>query len=77
MGTSTPIANRLRRSTGIRERIRRLRTAYWSWRYGLRDVDPTFLLSWDCLIHPDFRAGPYGFMNTGCRIGPASKSEST
>lgn len=63
-------ADRARSNQRFRESVRRARTWFWSRYYGLKHVDPSFLLSARCDIHPDFEAGPFGFMNVGCRIGP-------
>lgn len=54
----------------LRKWIRRVRSAYWKRRYGLPNVSDSFLLSWGCFIHEDFRAGPHGYMGHGCVICP-------
>jgi len=60
----------LRSLRGATDRLRRIRARFWRSWYRLNHVHRTFLLSRRCTIHRDFEAGPYGFMNIGCRIGP-------
>jgi len=60
----------LAQGTPLRNLIRRTRSWYWRSRYRLPHVDPTFLLSWGCHIHPDFVAGALGYMGHGCVIRP-------
>lgn len=60
----------LRSIRQLRDALRLVRTWFWKTRYRLPAVDPLFLLSGRCRIHRDFTAGPFGFMNSGCRICP-------
>ena len=49
---------------------RRLRTAYLRFRYRVPGVHPTFVLSQNCDLRPDFEAGEFGYMGYGCMIAP-------
>jgi len=44
--------------------------AWRRWRYGLRDVHPTFYICPGCSVVADLRSGPYSFVNAGCLLGP-------
>ena len=64
----TNVANTLRQKDSIREWVRRARTRLWKARYRTPHVDNRFLLSRGCTLSLDLVAGPYGFMNEGCRV---------
>jgi acetyltransferase-like isoleucine patch superfamily enzyme len=50
--------------------FRRLRNRYQIWKYGSKNVHPTFYISPKCKISPDLIAHEYGFIGGECRIGP-------
>jgi acetyltransferase-like isoleucine patch superfamily enzyme len=50
--------------------FRRLRNRYQLWRYGLKNVHPTFYVASGSRISRDLVAHEYGFISEGCRIGP-------
>ena len=62
--------DRIRSVSRMRNLIRRARTWYWKRWYGVAGVDISFLLNPGCDLASDFVAGPYGYMNSGCRISP-------
>jgi len=43
---------------------------YRRWRYGLRNVHPTFYMSGKSVVSADLIAHEYAFLGDGCRIGP-------
>lgn len=49
-------------------RLRGLVMAGRRWRYGLRHVHPTFYMPRGVKVRRDLEAGPYSFINQGCRI---------
>jgi acetyltransferase-like isoleucine patch superfamily enzyme len=44
--------------------------AYRRWRFGLKDVHPTFYMARGCLVTSDLVAHEYSFLNIGCILGP-------
>lgn len=58
------------RSSFMYRILRRIRNRYQLWRYGLKNVHPTFHISSNCYISMDLIAKEYGFIASGCQIGP-------
>jgi acetyltransferase-like isoleucine patch superfamily enzyme len=50
--------------------LRRLRSRFYHWRYGLHHVHPTSYLSPGSEISRDMVVHEFAFINSGCRIGP-------
>lgn len=50
-------------------KLRSARSAYRRWRYGLRNVHPTFYMGAGAKISKDLIAGPFSFVNINSEIG--------
>lgn len=50
--------------------LRRIKRKYYIWRYGLRNVHPTFIATGRGQISKDFIAGAYSYVGPGCVIYP-------
>lgn len=50
--------------------LRIFKRRYYIYKYGLNDVDKTFIASASCSISKDFKAGAYSYVGPGSTIYP-------
>ena len=68
--TTKSLRERLRSHRRVYHAYRNLIMRYRRWRYGLRNVHPTFYMSGKSVVSADLIAHEYAFLGDGCRIGP-------
>ena len=64
------LENKLRAIPWVYHTIRKTLMAYRRWRFGLKNVHPTFYMAQGCFVSPDLVAREHSFLNIGCVIGP-------